>query len=117
MPDIRSSRIKGSKDKIQAHKIKDGVYKVYNPTSGSAYDVVRTGNGVWTCNCPYNTKGSRLREGNCKHIVRVMDKENGCGLCGRTDKYADLKREYVDEPFLCKTCRVTLSNQIRVRGL
>ncbi len=112
MPDIQQSRIRAVDEKLQAHKISESEYKVYNVSKGTSYDVVKSKGGVWTCNCPWNTKGSRIREGNCKHLVRVLDKENGCGACGRKDQYADLKREYKDEPLLCRMCRYTIKQQL-----
>lgn len=81
MPDVTVSRMRGKHERIQAHRKGDAHYVVYNPTSGSAYDVFKSPGGVWYCTCPFAQKGNHVRSGNnCKHLQRVLDKESGCGI-------------------------------------
>jgi hypothetical protein len=81
MPTIASSRQKGTDERIQAHRISDSEYRVYNPTSKSAYSVLRSAGGTWHCTCPFAVKGNHLRNGSeCKHLRRVLDKLQGCGV-------------------------------------
>lgn len=105
MPDDKLNRLKARVDRLQAHKVSEGVYRVYNIEKKTAYNVLQTSGGSWQCDCPWNTKGSRFRSGNCKHLTIVLDKENGCTSCGRKDEYANLKRESLTSPFLCAACR------------
>lgn len=80
MPTIESSRQKGIQEHIQAHRINDSQYVVYNPTSKSSYGVFRSVAGTWYCTCPFAQKSSRVGTGsNCKHLQRVLDKLQGCG--------------------------------------
>lgn len=80
MPSIAQSRERGVEERIQAHKRSETHYNVYNPKSKSAYDVYKSPGGTWYCTCPFATKSNKVGTGNnCKHLQRVLDKENGCG--------------------------------------
>ena len=81
MPTLEQSRQRAKDERLQAHKLADNLYRVYNVVKGTHYDVVKSTAGVWSCTCPYATKGSRIAAGDCKHLVRVQDKENGCTTC------------------------------------
>lgn len=98
MPTIESSRAKAIADKIQAHRVSEDQYVVYNPSNNpiTKYSVHRSPGGTWYCTCPYATRGNHLRNGSeCKHLRRVLDKLQGCGkgTC-RADK-------------LCPSCSFT----------
>lgn len=85
MPTRESSREKARDERLQAHKKSSDHYVVYNPTSQSAYDIYRSPGGVWFCTCPYAQKSSRVSNSNpCKHLARVLDKEEGCITCGNS---------------------------------
>lgn len=107
MPDAKLNRARGVAEKLQAHKVSDTEYRVYNVTKGSSYSVLLAKNGVWFCTCPWAVKKSSSNPDICKHLQRVIDKENGCAECGRTDDYAELKRESITSPFVCKICRLS----------
>jgi len=81
MPTIASSRDKGLEDRIQAHKKSDTHYVVFNPKSKSSYGVFKsTVTNTWYCTCPFAQKSGKVMNGSeCKHLRRVLDKENGCG--------------------------------------
>ena len=85
MPTLDESRKRAKNERLQAHKTSDDIYMVYNVAKGTSYQVLRTKAGTWVCTCPYATKGSRLAEGECKHLVRVLDKEAPCSECGVKD--------------------------------
>lgn len=82
MPNMQSSRQKAREENLQAHKVSDTEYIVYNPTSKSQYSVLKSGGGAWGCTCPFAQKGSKLNGAVCKHLARVLDKETGCTGCG-----------------------------------
>lgn len=121
MPDIETSRRRAREEKLQAHHIDSRVladggiqdkYVVYNVLRGTRYEVVRISKNksvYWHCECPYMTKGSRLSNGVCKHIVKVQDKAGGCVECGRME---DLRRVVKDGPLVCVGCRF----EMRMRG-
>ena len=80
MPTVTSSRAKGIEERIQAHKKSDTEYVVFNPKSKSSYGVFKSLTGVWYCTCPFAQKSGKVTVGSeCKHLRRVLDKENGCG--------------------------------------
>lgn len=80
MPTIQQSRERGIQEKLQAHKIGENEYRVYNPSKGTSYTVIKSPTGFWHCDCPFMTKGSHVgTRGVCKHITRVLDKLRGCG--------------------------------------
>lgn len=83
MPTIQKSRERAVDEKIQAHRISDTEYRVYNIVKGTSYSVTRinTESNNWHCTCPYMTKGSHVGNnyGVCKHLTRVFDKLRGCG--------------------------------------
>ena len=94
MPTVDSSRAKGKAEQIQAHRISENEFVVYNPTSKSQYSVLRSAGGTWYCTCPFATKSNRVGTGsNCKHLQRVLDKLAGCG------------RGTCREGALCASCR------------
>ena len=97
MPTIEQSRQRAKDERLQAHKRSDTMYQVFNPTSKSAYYVYRSESGTWICTCPFAIKGSRLAAGDCKHLVRVLDKEMGCRQCNVND--GSLKKG------ICAQCR------------
>lgn len=85
MPTLEQSRQRAKDERLQAHKISDTQYRVYNPTSKSQYDVFKSTGGAWSCTCPFAVKGSRVAGGDCKHLVRVLDREMGCKDCHAKD--------------------------------
>lgn len=85
MPSLNESRKRAKDERLQAHKMSEDLYVVYNVVKGTSYDVLQTIAGTWHCTCPYATKGSRVAAGECKHLVRVLDKEAPCSGCGVKD--------------------------------
>lgn len=83
MPTIEQSRQRAKDERLQAHRIDDTSFIVYNIEKGSRYVVSVAANGYYHCTCPYMTKGSRLQSGTCKHIQRVKDKTAPCTGCQR----------------------------------
>jgi|SRR5688572_2367343 len=85
MPTIDVSRKRAVDEKLQAHRLGENEYRVYNTVKKTSYTVVKARSGVWHCECPFMTKGSHVgnNSGVCKHITRVIDKLRGCGkgLC------------------------------------
>lgn len=80
MPTIQTSRERAVNERLQAHRVSDTEYRVYNTVKKTAYSVTKSGSGYWHCTCPFMTKGSHVgTEGVCKHLTRVFDKEKGCG--------------------------------------
>lgn len=98
MPTLQTSRQRAKDERLQAHRIDERTFRVYNIAKGTSYDVLLAASGVWHCTCPYATKSSSLNPGNCKHLTRVLDKINkACVTCGREDqKLTD---------FICPSCR------------
>jgi hypothetical protein len=81
MPTIEQSRKRAIDERLQAHRISDTEYRVYNTVKGTNYSVLQSGSGLWSCTCPFMTKGSHVgTQGVCKHITRVVDKLRGCGV-------------------------------------
>lgn len=99
MPTIQQSRKRALDEKLQAHRISETEFRVFNPTKGTAYSVTLrlddNGNpAYYHCDCPFMTKGSHVRtEGVCKHLTRVIDKLRGCG------------QGYCRAGSLCASCR------------
>lgn len=83
MPTIEQSRQRAKDERLQAHKISDTEYHVYNIVKHTSYAVFKSNSGQWYCTCPFATKGSQIVGGNCKHLQRVLDKEL-CTTCGST---------------------------------
>lgn len=80
MPTIQQSRQRAIDERLQAHRISENEFRVYNTSKHTAYSVVQSGSGIWSCTCPFMTKGSHVgTQGVCKHITRVVDKLHGCG--------------------------------------
>lgn len=113
MPSTERNRLRAYEESLQAHKVSDTEYIVYNVAKGSKYSVLKDVRGIWHCTCPWAVKKSSANPDICKHLQRVLDKENGCGICGRKDIHADLKRDNIAEPYLCKTCRIDVKNAER----
>jgi hypothetical protein len=80
MPTIEVSRKRAVDEKLQAHRISDSEYIVYNTVKKTQYSVTKSVSGNWHCTCPFMTKGSHVgTSGVCKHLTRVFDKLRGCG--------------------------------------
>ena len=100
MPNIETSRQRAKEQKLQAHRISDTEYVVYNPTSKSQYSVLRSKSGTWYCTCPFATKSNRVSSTEiCKHLARILDKEEGCVKCHDKIARLDSNRE-------CANCRL-----------
>lgn len=94
MPTIDQSRQRAVDERLQAHRLSENEYRVYNPTKKTSYSVIKSASGFWTCTCPFMTKGSHVgTQGVCKHITRCIDKERGCGI------------NYCRAGALCASCR------------
>lgn len=96
MPTVQQSRKRALDEKLQAHRISDTEYRVYNIAKGTSYSVTRINaqSKNWHCNCPFMTKGSHVgTTGVCKHLTRVFDKLRGCG------------QNYCRAGNLCASCR------------
>lgn len=92
MPTLAESRKRAKDERLQAHRIDDTTYRVYNVAKGTSYDVIQTRSGAWICTCPYSVKGSHIRAGQCKHLTRVQDKINGSTCdCGSNQGMRDGK--------------------------
>lgn len=84
MPTIEQSRKRAIDEKLQAHRISDTEFRVYNPSKHTSYSVTMTlaEDGTpknYHCDCPFMTKGSHVgTQGVCKHMTRVIDKMRGC---------------------------------------
>lgn len=99
MPTLDQSRQRAKDEKLQAHLQEDGSYIVYNTSKGTSYPVYKSPTtGVWYCTCLYAQKASHIRPGICKHLARVLDRENGCTSCGRKDVQL--------RDFKCANCRL-----------
>jgi hypothetical protein len=97
MPTLEQSRQRAKNERLQAHKIDDHMYRVYNVVKNTHYDVLKSRSGIWTCTCPFAVKSSHIKPGVCKHLARVLDKENGCQGCQAKN------RRLVDGK--CPSCR------------
>jgi len=106
MASSKLNRVRAVAERLQAHKVSETEYRVYNVAKGSSYSVLRATTGTWYCTCPWAVKKSSANPDICKHLQRVQDKENGCAYCGRNDEYADLKRLNIASDLLCKACRI-----------
>lgn len=106
MPNAKLNRVRAVAEKLQAHKISDTEYRVYNVTKGTSYSVLRSVSGTWYCTCLWAQKKSSSNPDICKHLQRVVDKEIGCAECGRKDEFAGLKRPDIASPYVCAACRL-----------
>jgi uncharacterized Zn finger protein len=94
MPTIQQSRQRALDERLQAHQIGENEYRVYNTVKHTSYSVLKSASGIWSCTCPFMTKGSHVgTQGVCKHITRVLDKLRGCG------------QNYCRAGKLCASCR------------
>lgn len=117
MPTREESRARAKSEKLQAHPRECELtgytyYVVYNVKRGTSYEVRPVtdlaGNvirGSWICNCPWQRHGGSARGGPCKHVTRVLDKENQvhltCTGCQRkVETKTKLKRGH------CAPCRI-----------
>lgn len=103
MPTPSESRVRAKSEKLQAHKIDDNKYIVYNIVKNTNYSVIRAVNGVWHCSCPYMTLSNRVA-GVCKHITHVQDKAAGCVECGSHHELVRIDGD-ATKPYICKMCR------------
>ncbi len=89
MPTISESRNRAVVEQLQAHRISETEFRVYNTIKKTSYSVTlrlkQDGTpAYYHCDCPFMTKGSHVgTTGVCKHLTRVIDKMHGCGkgLC------------------------------------